>query len=90
MSVFCLGGAHLILGGNTKVAEAAVNVSKPGIVEWDSTNKVIYANLNSLLIVEDGTGTTVYLDLPAGGTIADYYQTGDGVLGVEDLSLADI
>ena len=90
VSAVCLGGAHMLSTKEAEIAEAAASVSKPGIVEWDTTEKAIYANLNSLIVVEDGSGTTVYLDLPSGGTLTDYYQTGDGVLGAEDLSLADI
>ena len=68
----------------------AASVSKPTIVEWDTENKLIYANLNSLLIVADNGGTTVYLDLPEDAVNTGDYQTGDGVLNSHDKSLAEI
>ena len=72
------------------VSTDAATITKPSLVEWDTENKIIYANLNSLLIVADGSGTTVYLDLPEGGSVAENYQTGNGELGAEDLSLAEL
>ncbi len=68
-----------------------ISISKPAVVEWDMTNKIIFANLNSLLITADGEGTTVYLDLPAGAALSETeYQTGDGVLDENDLSLSEL
>jgi len=68
-----------------------VRISKPAVVEWDMTNKIIFANLNSLLIIADGEGTTVYLDLPEGASLKDTeYQTGNGVLDENDLSLSEL
>ena len=44
------------------VSTDAASISKPSVIEWDAENKIIYANLNSLLIVADGSGTTIYLE----------------------------
>lgn len=74
-----------------KTEAANITISKPAIVEWDMTNKIIFANLNSLLVVEDGEGTTVYLDLPVGATSTETeYQTGNGELDESDLSLVEL
>ena len=88
----CIASLSLcFIGPKPNVASTdAASIAKPSIVEWDTENKLIFANLNSLLIVAENGGTTVYLDLPEGGAVAEEYQTGDGVLGANDLSLADL
>lgn len=88
----CIASLSLcFIGPKPNVASTdAASIAKPSIVEWDAENKLIFANLNSLLIVAENGGTTVYLDLPEGGAVAEEYQTGDGVLGANDLSLADL
>ena len=88
-SVLCFGAVTFAFKQGSNRADAAP-ISKPSLVEWDTDKKIIYANLNSLLIVEDGTGTTVYLDLPDGANLSTSYQTGDGILTSADMSLADL
>ena len=72
------------------VSTDAASISKPSVIEWDAENKIIYANLNSLLIVADGSGTTIYLDRSADFVNDGNYYTGDGILNENDKSLAEL
>ena len=88
--IFCasaiLCGAFLLNAESKKTFAYA----KKGEIEWDEDSKQIYANQNSLLIVADGTGTTVYLDLAEGETLETLSGVGDGVLGGNDVSLYEM
>ncbi len=72
-------------------AEAA-SVQRPAIIDIDTENKLIYANMNSLIIQKSGTGTTVYLDVPNGTSVKNLteYVSGDGVLTDSDKTISEL
>ena len=63
---------------------------KQAFIDWDSERKLIFAYQNSIIIEGEGEGTTIYLDAPAGWSWGETLSSGNGELGEEDLSLAEI
>lgn len=82
-------GLGVVLGFVKTISKSEVveAYTKKAVVEWDEDLEIIYANQNSLLIVEDGVGTTVFLDFAKGENISNFKSSGDGVLGENDISL---
>ena len=79
LALACGVGFGLAQKQNTLNENADASHISEGVLNWDAERKLIYANQNNLLIVEDGEGTTVYLD---SGEL--------GMLDANDKSLADL
>lgn len=85
--------ACLFLAGNFKDENQNNQThahTNQGFLDWDFERKLIYAYENSILIVADGAGTTIYLDVPTGHIEGQAWASGDGVLTDDDLSLAEL